>query len=143
MECHELSHVSAKQHGCFNRGLRSTKDLKRATGHFSPPTNNVRDLKSLLLSWKLVSLFITMPEKCSCHGLRVVAIVFVLYFLLKRGLLLGSTKENAYYSFTVHDVVTVPYAVRFHGLDAILDRPTFCLDLMCSVFLSRELVSIL
>ena len=39
-------------HGCFNRGLRSTKDSKRATGHFSPPTNNVRDLKSLLLSWK-------------------------------------------------------------------------------------------
>ena len=40
-------------HGqCFNRGLRSTKDLKRATGHLSPPTNNLRDLKSLLLSWK-------------------------------------------------------------------------------------------
>ena len=40
-------------HGqCFNRGLRSTKDLKRASGHLSPPTNNVRDLKSLLLSWK-------------------------------------------------------------------------------------------
>ena len=39
-------------HGCFNRGLRSTKDSKRATGHLSPPTNNVRDLKSLLLSWK-------------------------------------------------------------------------------------------
>ena len=39
-------------HGCFNRGLRCTKDSKRATGHPSPPTNNVRDLKSLLLSWK-------------------------------------------------------------------------------------------
>ena len=39
-------------HGCFNRGLRSTKDSKRATGHLSSPTNNVRDLKSLLLSWK-------------------------------------------------------------------------------------------
>ena len=37
-------------HGCFNRGLRSTKDLKRATGRLSPPTNYVRDLKSLLLS---------------------------------------------------------------------------------------------
>ena len=57
---------------------------------------------------------------------------------------LRSTKENAYYSCTVHDVVTVPYAMRIHGLDAILDRPgTFCLDLMCSVFLTRELVSIL
>ena len=32
--------------------LRSTKDLKRASGHLSPPTNNVRDLKSVLLSWK-------------------------------------------------------------------------------------------
>ena len=43
----------------------------------------------------------------------------------------------------VHDVVTVPNAMRFHGLDAVLDRPgTFCLDLMCSVFLARELVSI-
>ena len=54
-------------------------------------------------------------------------------------------KENAaHYSCTVHDAVTVPYAMRFHGLDAILDRPgTFCLDLMCSVFLTRELVSIL
>ena len=39
-------------HGCFNRGLRSTKYSQRATGHLSPPTNNVRDLKSLLLSWK-------------------------------------------------------------------------------------------
>ena len=27
-------------HGCFNRGLCSTKDLKRATGHLSPPTKN-------------------------------------------------------------------------------------------------------
>ena len=53
-------------------------------------------------------------------------------------------KENASYSFTVHEVVTVLYATRFQGLDAILDRPgTLCLDLMCSVFLARELVSIL
>ena len=37
---------------CFNRGLRSTKDLKRTTEHLSPLTNSVRDLKSLLLSWK-------------------------------------------------------------------------------------------
>ena len=35
--------------------------------------------------------------------------------------LLRSTKENTYYSCTVRDVVTVPYAMRFHGLDAILD----------------------
>ena len=34
-------------HGCFNRGLRSTKDSKRAT-------NNVHDLKSLLLSWNCI-----------------------------------------------------------------------------------------
>ena len=34
--------------------------------------------------------------------------------------------------------------MRFNGSDAILDRPgTFCVDLMCSVFLTRELVSIL
>ena len=37
--------------------------------------------------------------------------------------LLRSTKENAYYSCTVHEVVTVLYAMRFHGLDAILDQP--------------------
>ena len=44
---------------------------------------------------------------------------------------------------TVHEVVTVQYAMRLHGLDAILDRPgTFCLDLMRSVFLTREMVSI-
>jgi len=53
------------------------------------------------------------------------------------------SKENAYYLCTVHEAVTVLYAMRFNGLDAILDRPgTFCLDLMCSVFLIRELVSI-
>ena len=58
---------------------------------------------------------------------------------------LRSTKEKAYYSCTVFEVVTVLYAMRFHGLDAILDRPgTLCLNLMCSaVFLARELVSIL
>ena len=27
---------------CFHRGLHSTKNLKRATGHLSPPTDNVR-----------------------------------------------------------------------------------------------------
>ena len=43
---------------------------------------------------------------------------------------LRSTKENAYYLCTVHELVTVLYAMRFHGLDAILHRPgTFCLDL--------------
>ena len=47
-------------------------------------------------------------------------------------------------SCNVHHVVTVLYAMQFHGLDAILDRPgTLYLDLMCSVFLARELVSIL
>ena len=45
---------------------------------------------------------------------------------------------------TVHDLVTVQYAMRFHGLDTTLDRTgRFCLDLMCSVFLTLELVSIL
>ena len=54
-----------------------------------------------------------------------------------------STKENAYYLCTVHGAVTVLYVMRFNGMDAIFDRPgTFCLDLMCSVFLTRELVSI-
>ena len=49
--------------------------------------------------------------------------------------LLRSAKENAYHSCTVQDVETVSYATRFHGLDAILDRPgTFYLDLMCSIF---------
>ena len=57
---------------------------------------------------------------------------------------LRSTKENAYYLCTVHEAVTVLYVMRFNGMDAIFDRPgTFCLDLMCSVFLTRELVSIL
>ena len=44
---------------------------------------------------------------------------------------LRSTKENTYYLCIVHEVETVLYSMRFHGLDAILDRPgTFCLDLM-------------
>ena len=67
-------------HGCFNRGLRSIKDLKGATGHLSPPTNNVGDLKSPLLSWKTCILVHLKPEKCSRLGLRVVATIFVLYF---------------------------------------------------------------
>ena len=62
---------------CVNGGF---KDSKRATGHLSSPTSNVRDLKSLLLSWKTCILVHLMPEKCSCRGLRVAATVFVLYF---------------------------------------------------------------
>ena len=37
----------------FATEVSSTKDLKRATGHLSPPTNNVRDLQSLSFSWNL------------------------------------------------------------------------------------------
>ena len=48
----EVEKKNRPSHGCFNRGLRTTKDLKRVTGHLSPPSSNVRDLKSLLLSWK-------------------------------------------------------------------------------------------
>ena len=39
-------------HVFLNRGLRSTKNWKRATRHLSPPTDNVHGLKSPLLSWK-------------------------------------------------------------------------------------------
>ena len=83
-------------HGCFNRGLRSTKDSKRATGHLSPPTNNVRDLKSLLLSWKTCILVHLNGWKCSCRGLRVVATVFVLYFFT----LAYSVRSSLFYSFS-------------------------------------------
>ena len=39
--------------------------------------------------------------------------------------------------FTVHELVTVLYALRFHGLDAILYRPgTLYLDLICLQFFS-------
>ena len=75
-------------HGCFSRGLRSkkrTKDSKRATGHLSPLTNNVRDLKSLLLSWKTCIL-------CSFKWLKSVPVkvcvwlqpflIFIFNFLL-------------------------------------------------------------
>ena len=34
----------------FHRDLRLTKNLKRATGHLSPPTDNTRGLKSLLFN---------------------------------------------------------------------------------------------
>ena len=59
---------------------------------------------------------------------------------------LRSTKENAYYSSPARDPAgSALDAMRFHGLGAILDwlAGTFCLDLMCSVFLALELVSIL
>ena len=66
------------------------------------------------------------------------------YGTLNQHFIKRSTKENAYYLCTVHEVVTVQYAMRLHGLDATLDRTgRFCLDLMCSVFLTLELVSIL
>ena len=61
-------------HGCFNRGLCSTKDLKRTTGHLSPPRNNVH----LLLSWKTC----IHSFKCLNSVAIMVATVFVLYFLL-------------------------------------------------------------
>ena len=48
----EVEKKNRPSHGCFNRDLRSTEDSKRATGHLSPPTNKVRDLKSLSLSCK-------------------------------------------------------------------------------------------
>ena len=79
------------------------------------------------------------------HDVRKSFLFVRLFHVINFGeIILRSTKENAYYSCTVHEVVTVLYAMRFHGLDAILDRPgTLYLDLMCSVFLARELVSIL
>ena len=48
----EVEKKNRPSHGCFNRGLVSTKDSKTANGNLSPLTNNVRDLKSLLLSSK-------------------------------------------------------------------------------------------
>ena len=62
---------------CFHRGLCSTKNVKRATGHLSPSTDNTRGLKSLLFNMLFVRL---MPNKCSCHNLHVVDTVFVLFF---------------------------------------------------------------
>ena len=46
--------IELKNHAiaCYNRSLRSTKNVKRATGHLSPPTDNIRGLKSLLVWWK-------------------------------------------------------------------------------------------
>ena len=40
------------------------------TGHLSPPTNNVRDLKSLLLSWKTCR-----KNPCSLICLKSVAVM--------------------------------------------------------------------
>ena len=67
-------------HGCFNRGLRSTKDSKRATGHLSPPTNNVRDLKSLL--YIMENLYPCSLKLLKIAGLRVVATVVLYFFTL-------------------------------------------------------------
>ena len=85
----EVEKKNRPSRGCFNRGLQSTKDLKRATVHLSPPRNNVRDLKSQLLSGK------TWLYPCSFKCLKSVADMacgglppfFVLHFLLKRSLL--------------------------------------------------------
>ena len=44
--------------------------------------------------------------------------------------------EIASYLCTVHEVVTVLYARRFHGLDAILDRPGTFASILCVQFFS-------
>ena len=63
---------------------------------------------------------------------------------LKEVFLFFAFDEGERLRFVYHTWSSILYAVQFNGLDAILDRPgTFCLDLMCLVFLTRELVSIL
>ena len=72
----------------FNRGLCSTEDLKRATGHLSSPTNNVHDLKSPLLSWKTCILvhLNALARKTYlllCSGFWNVFLSFLLLFYLQ------------------------------------------------------------
>ena len=72
--------------GCFHRGLRSTKDSKRATRHLSPPSNNVREIPVVIME----NLY-----PCSFKWLKSVAVMvcvwlqpFLFYsFLLQCSLL--------------------------------------------------------
>ena len=73
-------------HVFLNRGLRSTKNWKRATGHLSLPTDNVRGLKSPLLSWKTSILVHLNAWKVWLSWLKCGCPVFVLNFLLQRSL---------------------------------------------------------
>ena len=63
-------------HGCFNRGLRTTTDtflLQQITYVTWNPS---------CYHGKLVSLFISMPAKCSCHGLPVWLQPFLFFVFL-------------------------------------------------------------
>ena len=92
---------------------------------------------------RFIILFPSILQLASVGGTSLINISAIKIFLPLKTLFSFYHLHLAYYSCTVHEVVTVPYAMRFHGLDAILNRPgTFCLDLMRSVFLARELVSI-
>ena len=64
----------------FTEVCARQKNLKRATGHLSPPTDNAGGLKSLLLWWKTRIFVHLMPNKCSCYNLHVAVTVFVLFF---------------------------------------------------------------
>ena len=66
-------------HGCFNRGLCSTKDLKKATGHLSAATNNVLHFKSLLLAWKTCILVLKSVAVMACLWLPPF-LLFMFYF---------------------------------------------------------------
>ena len=96
---------------CFHKVLRSTKNLKRATGHLSPPTDNVRGLKSLLLWWETCIFVHLMPNKCSCH---LFLFYFSLFCFLKEAVRVRTNKANFGLSrialiFSVEDNYPIPW----------------------------------
>ena len=74
-------------HGCFNRGLRSTKDSKGATGHLSPPTNDVSDLKSVVIIKNLYPGSFKYLKSVAVTVCVWLPPFFPFIFLLKRSLL--------------------------------------------------------
>ena len=114
-------------HGCFNRGLCSTKELKRATGPLSPPTKEWRDLKSLLLSWKTcirVHLNAWKGElswlACGCHRF------FSLFSTLAKSVISSLLS----FSFSRKDVLFTVWILEFFLTFLLL----FCVHEIKSLF---------
>ena len=102
--------------------------LNKLKAHYANGDSDAKHSKSIVCPTTKI------PRSGSCSPLLLLSIHC------------GDWREHTYYWSPVGDPVgSVLDAMRFHGLVAIWDwlAGTFCLDLMCSVFLAGELVSIL
>ena len=69
---------------------------KTATGHLSPPTNNVRDLKSLLLSWNCILVhLICLKSEAVMVCVWLQPFMFFIFFTLAQSVI-----SSLFFSFS-------------------------------------------